>query len=196
MTLIGKTFIIIYMKISDFFKNINYQYLIAGLVFAILYMIWYNLIRPKKIRKEILAKFDRLASYNGYELKESKNKKYDYEMLASSNSKYKKILIKVIEVPKVSSITINSKNTWNLQYGGSGEIGKGFLYQRYLNELIPFLNLDVEKDELKLIVVFKSTLKIQRYLNESEIEIIKYQDKIYDYKVITFVDIEAHFADL
>lgn len=184
------------MEISDFLKNINFEYLIAGVIFAILYMIWYNVIRPKYRRKELLEKFTKLASYNGYELKDSENKKYDFEMLASNNTKYKKILIKVIEVPKVSSITINSKNTWNLQYGGSGEIGKGFLYQRYLDELIPFLNLEVEKDELKLIVVYKNTIKIQRYLNESEIEIIKYQDKIYDYKVITFSDIEAHFSDL
>ena len=70
------------------------------------------------------------------------------------------------------------------------------MYQRYLNELRPFLNMNVESDELKLILVYKNTMKIQRYLNESELEIIKSSDKVYDYKIIAFADFNNHFNDL
>jgi hypothetical protein len=105
-------------------------------------------------------------------------------------------LIKVVEVPKVSSITVNSKYTWNLQYGGSGAPGKSFLYQRYLNELIPFLKMESEEGVLKVVLVYKSTMKIQRYLNESDIAILKYSDLVYDYKIITFTDFNSHFTDL
>lgn len=183
------------MEILSLIGKINFEYIIVGLIFAVLYMVWSLGIKPSIQRKEISNLLDEVATKNDYKFSKA-NGKYDYVLEANKENKYKKILIRVINVPKVSTITVNSKNTWNLHYGGSGAPGKGFMYQRYLNELRPFLNMNVESDELKLILVYKNTMKIQRYLNESELEIIKSSDKVYDYKIIAFADFNNHFNDL
>lgn len=184
------------MKILNVFENFNFEYLVSGVIFAILYMVWSVTIKPRMQKKEIKTLLSEVASKNNYELLEAEKERYDYVFKATSDQKYQKILIKVVEVPKVSSITVNSKYTWNLQYGGSGAPGKSFLYQRYLNELIPFLKMESEEGVLKVVLVYKSTMKIQRYLNESDIAILKYSDLVYDYKIITFTDFNSHFTDL
>jgi len=183
-------------KIIEFLKEFDYKYIVAGIVIAILYMVWYSYIRPKRIRKDVREVLEKIAYYHGYSIEEVKDRTYDFKLTSLGNAKYEKILIRIIDVPKISAITINNKDTWNLQYGGSGEPGKSYLYHRYIDELKGFLNKEVDENTLKLIIVYKTTKKIQRYLNESEIEITKHQDKIYDYKVITFYDLYSHFTDL
>src|SRR5690606_35210043 len=112
------------------FENFTIKYLVAGVIFAILYMVWIVAIKLRMQKKEIITLLNEVASKNNYELLEAEKERYDYVFKATSDQKYQKILIKVVEVPKVSSITVNSKYTWNLQYGGSGAPGKSFLYQR------------------------------------------------------------------
>ena len=68
---------------------------------------------------------------------------------ATSDQKYQRFLIKVVEVPKVSSITVNSKYTWNLQYGGSGAPGKVFISKIFKRDLFLFKN-GIEEGVLRL----------------------------------------------
>lgn len=186
------------MKMINILNVLNFEYIIVGVIVAIIYMIWSLGIKPSKRKKEIKLLLEEIVGSYNYKVssRSEKGSKYDFVLDSTGDSKYKQILIKTIEVPKVNTITINSKNTWNLHYGGTAEPGRGFPYNRFLDELKPFLNIKVEDDVLKLVIVYKSTLKIQRYLNESELQILKYSDKVYDYKIITFGDLKAHFEDL
>lgn len=174
----------------------NYEYIIAGFIVALLYSIYTMVIKPRMDKKNVINKLAVKVEACGYKLYQEKGDNYDFALLSSGNSKYSKILIKIITVPKVSTITVNSKNTWNLHYGGSNEPGKGFPNNRYLTNISSFLDMDIEDNELKLIIVYKSTLKIQKYINESELEIIKAEDLVYNYKILTYEDIDEKFEKL
>ena len=78
----------------------------------------------------------------------------------------KKVLIEVLAIPSNSSVTINSKSTWCLRWGGK-RYGRGYPNQRYLNEISDFLKQ--KSDYSKVIMLYKNTEKILMYLNESEI---------------------------
>jgi hypothetical protein len=56
--------------------------------------------------------------------------------------------------------------------------------------------MNASDNELKLILVYKGTLKVQKYLNESEIAIVKNKEKVYDYKIVNFEELFEHFQDL
>ncbi|MCK9470381.1 MAG: hypothetical protein WC006_04860 [Bacilli bacterium] len=184
------------MKFLNILATIKYEYLITGVTFAVLYIVWTIGIMPRIQKKEVKNVLETVAEKNGYKIKNETNKKYDFVLEGTSETKYSKILIKIAIVPRISTITINSKNTWNLHYGGSGKPGKGYPYNRYLNELIPHLNMEVNQEELKLVLIYKGTMKIQKYINESELEIVNYKNKVYDYKVISYEDLNSHFQDL
>lgn len=184
------------MKILSVFSDLNFEYIIAGVAIAIFYLVWSMGIKPNMQKKEIKKVLDDIANKNNYNIVVTQKASYDFVLESNVESKYKKIFIKISVVPRVSTITINSKNTWNLHYGGTNSPGKGFPYNRFMDELKPYLNMKVEDNELKLILVYRETLKVQKYLNESEIEIVDFKEKVYDYKVINFEELVAHFEDL
>lgn len=184
------------MKILNVLTTIKYEYLITGFVMAFLYIIWSSVIKPRIQNKEVKKVLEEIVIKSNYKVLKTNKSKYDFVLESIGDSKYKRILIRVVAVPNISTITINSRNTWNLHYGGTTKPGKGYPYNRFLNEISPFLNMNVEDNELKLVLVYKETLKIQKYLNESEIEIVKNTDKVYDYKVLSFKELPKHFQDL
>jgi hypothetical protein len=172
----------------------NEIYLIViGLVVTGL-IVFFSIYIKKHRAKKISELFEKVAKEKGFSLQTLQNDIADYSLENDS----KKLLIKLVYVPSNSSITINSKTTWNLRYGGSGTYGKSYSNQRYLNELIPFLKYEPKntKQTQKVIVVYPKTNKIEKYLNESDIAIIKYKDLSYGYKVIKFIDFDEYFEDL
>lgn len=176
--------------------TVKYEYLIAGLAFAMLYLIWSMLIKPSLDKKKIKEELDKIASYNNYQLVNVQKRNYDFYLQSNGNAKYAKIFVRVLFVPRISTITINSKDTWELHYGGSNKPGSSYPNKRYLNELTSFLRMNASDNELKLILVYKGTLKVQKYLNESEIAIVKNKEKVYDYKIVNFEELFEHFQDL
>lgn len=144
----------------------------------------------RKRKAEIESALTRLAREHGLDIRKMKGKSHDYELSAKNG----KLLIKTVTVPANSSLTINSRNTWCLRYGGSAYHG-GYRNMKYLKNLIPFLEAKHD-DASKIILVYPSTNKIQRYLNESEIAIVNLGEKVYDYRVITFAELENRFRDL
>lgn len=156
------------------------------LLFAVL-TIYFERKRNQKV-KEFLEK---VGKEQGYTIREASDKTYDYELINEDS----KLLIKLVFVPANSSITINSKNTWCLRYGGTAHHG-GYSNMKYLNKLIPFLEKEVTGKDKKILLVYPDTNKIQRYLNESEIAILKPGEKVYDYRVITYSDFASRFQDL
>jgi len=185
-----------YMKLLNVLATIEYQYLLVGVLAAILYVIWTTGIKPVIQKNKIMKNLDVVAEKNNYTAIRARKAKYDFVLESRGESKHKRVFIKAVFVPRISTITINSKDTWNLHYGGSNKPGKGYPYNRYLNELKHFLNYEVADNELKLILIYKGTLKIQKYLNESEIEIVNFKDIVYDYKIINYEDYSTHFQDL
>jgi hypothetical protein len=173
--------------------------IISGAIIFIFLLYIINLIIHRRIKKKIISLLNNLSLQYQYSLKTFNKEKYDFVInskIISNNPN--KLYIKVCYVPKNSSITINSKNTWKLSYGGSGSRpGRHYNNERYLTELVPFLEWDSkEVSSQKVILVYPTLNKVQKYLNESEIAIISSKDISYGYKVITFLDLESHFKDL
>ncbi len=165
-------------------------YLIALLliiVFSIIFSVIFFKYRNRKIRDLL----EEVGKSNSFFLQDTDNKIYDFEL---ENSDYK-LLIKLVYVPANSSVTINSRNTWCLRYGGSPT--RGYTNMKYLKRLIPFLEYKVlEKKTRKILLIFPQTNKVQRYLNESEIAILTPGEPVYDYRVISYLEFAARFQDL
>ena len=153
-------------------------------VLIVLMLIIKKIITNKKIKQEI----ENIVNKNNWQL-ETKNSDCDY-LIKTEN---KNIKIVVAKIPSNSSVTINSKTTWCLRWGGSRE-GRSYPNQRYMNELIKFLNM--KSDDIKLIVLYPEYEKLQRYLNESEIALVGEKEKVYDYYVVKFNSLDKWFSDL
>ena len=162
------------------------KFLILSVVFLILILILY-LFWLKYRKKQVAKLLNNLSEKYNFTLKTGE--KVDFIL----EKKDLTILVKLIFVPGNSTITVNSKDTWCLRYGGSNKYQ--YPKMRYLDHLKPFLNYQNDF-ERKVVIVYPGTNKIQRYLNESEIAILEYKDLVYDYKIITFEDLEKHFQDL
>lgn len=166
------------------------KFIIALLIVLIILFFVIMILIPKlkynKAKKVLL-------SYKN--VKEVKNKKYNF-VIENEEMKY---LIKVIDIPSNSLITINSKETWKLSWGGSkNDLGRAYPNDKYLDELKPFLLMPL-KDELhtmKIVLLVPGTEKIVRYLNESELEVVTFKDKPYGYKIMELSKIESQMNDL
>jgi hypothetical protein len=140
---------------------------------------------------KVLEKFEG----KGFVTRLVKGKNYDYLLENEEIT----LLIKVVPIPSNSSVTINSKNTWRLSWGGNpNNKGRAYPRDRYLNELVPFLKETIKKDKktLKLILLYKRTEKILMYLNESELDLVDAKKTPYGYKVTTLNRIEEEFEDI
>lgn len=167
--------------------GIEFYIILAALVITfIIVMIIVPKVKYNKV-KEILLKYPNFKEY--------KNKYYNFTI----ENEESKLFIKVINVPKNSMITINSKDTWNLSWGGSSlDYGRAYPNNRYLDELQLFLRNDYqsEKKVYKIILLNKSTEKIVRYLNESELSVVTFSDTVYGYKIMELTKIEEQMQIL
>ena len=126
---------------------------------------------------------------------EHKRKLYDFTI----ETEEVKLFIRMIDVPSNSMIQINSKDTWVLQWGGSSkDFGRSFPNKKYLDEIKDFLKKDFQSDKktYKIILVNKETEKIVRYLNESELAVVTFNDTVYGYKIMELNKIESQMNEL
>lgn len=129
----------------------------------------------------------RISVYSNF--KEYKKKYYDFTV----ENEEVKLFIRVLDVPKNSMITINSKDTWCLSWGGSSkDLGRAYPNKKYLDEISPFLRKEYESEKkvYKIILVNESTEKIVRYLNESELAVVTFNDTPYGYKIMELSKLE------
>lgn len=125
--------------------------------------------------------------------KEHKKKSYDFTI----ETEEVKLYIRLIDVPRNSMITINSKDTWCLSYGGSSkDLGRAYPNKKYLDELKSYLKKDFtgEKKIYKIILVNECTEKIVRYLNESELAVVTFNDTPYGYKIMELTKLEEQLS--
>lgn len=147
-------------------------------------------IRFKKMYTLLSSFIDR-----GFVVEVVKSKNYDFIL----ESKDVILYIKYTAIPSNSSVTINSKSTWRLQWGGSkNRPGKSYPHDRYLNELSPFLKETIKKEKpfMKVIILYPSTEKILMYLNESDLDIVDIKKTPYGYKVTTFENFVDDFNEI
>ncbi len=164
------------------------NFVIILLVILAILIIFY-MIKNIKTNKVIYNKLNEICESFGYTLE--KGKDADYTLKKDSFC----INVLVSKIPKNSSVTINSKLTWCLRWGGKRN-GRSYPNQRYMNELIPFLKIKVEDNVLKLIILFPKTEKVQKYLNESEIALVNKNELVYDYKIVSFLELDEFFLNL
>lgn len=175
-----------------FLSNPFLNFFIAILVLFVLIIILTIIINSYKI-KLIYSEIELFAHENKFIFEKSKNKLYDCIIKTEKNT----FLIKVTKIPSNSSVTINSKETWCLRFGGGSRNGRNYPNKQYMNDLCDFLKMPTEntKDSkiVKLIILYPSTEKILKYMNESEICEIKPSDTPYGYKVIGYNNLYKDF---
>ncbi len=149
-----------------------------------------------KLKEKVL--YDELESFcEQKNLKFSKTKDNRFDCIIENE----KIIMycAICKIPANSSVTINSKNTWCLRFGGKRQ-GRNYPNKRYLNELKPFLSFNPKKDgtkEIYRVVIFHpGTEIILRYMNESEIMEIKPDNISYGFKAITYSNFFKQFDEL
>ena len=170
-----------------------YIIIIFGLI--LLYFIVTFIINKVK---ENLA-YDEIEEYcekNGYRYQKSKDKRYDLTINSDTFMMY----VSLIKVPSSATVTINSRTTWCLRFGGKRN-GKGYKDKRYLNELVPFLNFNVDnknstKAIYKVVIFYPDLEGILKYINESEIIEIKPENISFGYKAITYKKFYDEFDNL
>ncbi|HHU56584.1 MAG TPA: hypothetical protein GXZ48_07920 [Acholeplasmataceae bacterium] len=167
-------------------------YIAIGIMICVL--IFKVVIEPNIINKKVYEMLRELET-DEFLLTPCKGRNYDFTL---ENDEIL-MLIKILHVPKNSCVTINSKYTWRLSWGGSSKkLGRVYPKNRYLNEIIPFLK-EIRKDEkkvLKVIMIYPNTEKVLRYLNESELDVVTVKDMPYGYKVATYASFVQEFNDI
>lgn len=162
-------------------------------LYIVLVIVLFILIRViKKInRKKFVDKiYEYIASQN-YKIYVAKKNNYTFKISHNDKTYY----VKLAFVPTNSSVTINYKDTFELRYGGrSSNIGRNYPKKRYLSELVPFLNSNYNGE--KIVVVCPKTEQILKYLNESDIAVVRYNDVSYGMKVMTLDDFKLHISEI
>lgn len=81
-----------------------------------------------------------------------------------------------IHVPANAELTINSRNKWDIH-----AIGKSHIIDQTHRLSSPYP---------KIVIIYPSTLRIKRYINENEMVFVSYSDRVYDFYVVRFHEIE------
>ena len=166
--------------------------IIIAISLLLVYIIISKLI-GKYRDKIIVSELEEIAKSNDYSFKVEKNKKYDFVMENSDNIIY----IKLVVIPSNSSVTINSKDTWCLRWGGKRK-GRNYPNMRYLKELTSFLNntYNSSKNVISLVLLYPTTEVILKYLNESEIATVTPSSVNYGIKALKYDELKDNFNSL
>lgn len=177
--------------LSLVFLNVFTNYLIAIAILLVCFGVISYLINKGK-DSLLFSEFEKLLSEKNISYNKVKNDNYNYIMNINDRNYY----VRFMKVPTNSQVTINSKTTWCLQFGGSRK-GRSYPNKKYMNELSSFLRMKLPLDtDLKIIVLYPSTERILRYLNESEISEVFPIDTPNGYKVISYDKLALKFNDL
>lgn len=168
---------------------LNYFLVILSLL-IILLLITFFINRNKE--KLLFTEIELFVTSKKMTFEKVEKRHYDFIMKNDARTFY----CKVVKIPSNSSVTINSKNTWCLRFGGKRK-GRSYPNKRYLNEVEPFIKMKLSNDtDMKVIILYPSTETILKYQNESEICEVKPIDTPYGYKVISYNFFNSMFDDL
>ncbi len=160
------------------------ELLYIAIALMVVVLIYQQVVVPLRLQKKMIDLLSELENL-GYNITIEKNQGYQYAI----ENKDQLYLVAVCNIPSNSTVTINSKDTWHLAWGGNPkDKGRSYRHDRYLSELTTFLKRDYHYDKptTKIIMLYPSTEKVLRYLNESELDIITPKETPYGYKVTTY----------
>lgn len=138
---------------------------IISIIVIVLILILLKLYN-KKVKQNIMNKTIEILNNFG-EVKQQNNSFY----FLKNNIEYR---LYFQFIPKNKEVSINSKNTWEIIDHPSK-----FINQDKLNQ----------DDSNKIVVIFPTTERIKRYINESDVEFLGFK-KVYSYHAILFTDLE------
>lgn len=133
----------------------------------------YKFIEKKKNFKKIIDKFASL----GYIVTFNQNNVYDMTIEKDNQ----KTFVKVIFNPKRDEINVNSKEYFQLNHGVVSSRKKG----EKIEGVYDLLRLKV-KDEKKLYLIYPSSKRLMKVLNECEMDFIDNNTDIYGAKMWQF----------
>lgn len=171
----------------------TFLYVFLGIMIVVIIVEF--IIKPIIKNKDINILLNKVADENSLKLTKAKHKDYNYTLEDDKSIFY----IRILEMQKSSCITVNHKTTWSLTWGGSrSNPGKRLPYQRYANELIEFLKDEYvsKKSVFKIVLVYKESGKILKYINESELKDVTLKDDAYGIKIINYTNFEENFKIL
>ena len=159
-----------------------YIFIIFAVLVALLIVV--NRLLKKMKEKAIRETLEYIASLKGAKLLNAGDKRYDYII----ETEKEKIFIKLAIIPSNSSVTVNSKNTWCLRFGGGTRSGRNYPNQEYMNDLKPFLNANFkcEKVVRRVVILYPTTEHILKYVNESDIIELKETDLAYGVQIVRY----------
>lgn len=165
---------------------------VVGLVICIILTIIINKLKEKVLYEEIQS----FCEQKKFIYTKAHDNRYDFTIENEQFIMY----CAICKIPENSSVTINSKNTWCLRFGGGKRQGRNYPNKRFLNELKPFLNFNPtkkgEREVYRLVIFHPSTEVILRYMNESEIMEIKPDNVSYGFKAISYSNLFKQFDEL
>ncbi len=167
--------------------------IIIAIILIILLIVISSVLNKLKL-KSITTKLEIIALENNFKILDAKDARYNKIIETETTAYY----IKYIMIPKNSSITINSNTTWCLRYGGGNRKGRNYPNKEYLNYMKPFLSATFTnaKKVQKLVILYPSTEVVLKYLNESDIAVVKFNEAAHGIKLINYTDIDQKFIEL
>ncbi len=143
------------------------EFLIAGT--GILLIIYLVLIFQQKKNETKIKENTRLTVQQYGEVSEIHG-----QLTVTINEEIYSILY--FHVPANAELTINSRNKWDIH-----AIGKSHIIDQTQRLSSPYP---------KIVIVFPSTLRIKRYINENEMVFVSFSDKVYDFYVVRVLELE------
>ena len=171
----------------------NPIYLIFAGVFIIGIAVLTIFINKHK-HSSITTKLEIVCKENNFILNDAKDARYDKIIETEKNVFY----IKYVFIPKNSSITINSSTTWCLRFGGGNRKGRNYPNKEYMKYMQPFLaaTFNNQKPIQKLVILYPSTEVVLRYLNESDIAVVKFNETAHGVKLINYTDLDQKLIEI
>lgn len=151
-------------------------YIIILVALIILYIFFYKIKIPAISVNNAIKYYEKNLKTKYPNVQISKIDK-DKSIVKVSFSSSKTYYIKFVYIPDYSQIQINNKSTWEIKYGAGPNPGKQQPHKRYLNEIVMFMNENYLGT--KIVAFTKKPKEIVKYINESEIIIVKPSTDVY-----------------
>jgi hypothetical protein len=117
--------------------------------------------------KELLSKYGILYQDNKLDFIDIKDKTYQ---------------VLFFNVHPNQELTINSKTIWEIKSQGKPLLINQTSY--------------LSSSYLKIVVIFPSTFKIKRYINENELEFVQFQNLIYNMHLVRYLELDELLKEL
>lgn len=158
---------------------------IVILIIVFVGFIVYFAVKLRKTSSTLATYKQKIIDLNlGYKIEDVKGL-YDLKIYNDNVT----ILAKIINIPYNAEVQINNKYTYEIKYGAGDTPGKVQPYSKYLTNIKEFINLETDKNEIKVFIASPSPKKIVKWINECEIVFVNCYTDVYGVRVIAQKDL-------